>query len=137
MTATERRSERAFLIDIEGVLVRDKRYQPVPGSVGWLNGLSGRGISFRLVSNNTTHRPEELVAGLQEAIAEERLRELPGLGKKSEEKIAAASPWSSWCPERCRSASITPCGAGRVGPCSGTSKPGPSSPRSPRRSAWP
>lgn len=30
------------------------------------------------------------VAGLEEAIATERLRELPGLGKRSEEKIAAA-----------------------------------------------
>ena len=30
------------------------------------------------------------VAGLREAIASERLRDLPGLGKKSEEKIAAA-----------------------------------------------
>jgi 4-nitrophenyl phosphatase len=58
---------RAWLIDIEGVLVRDKRYQPVDGSVAWLNGLSDRGVPFCLVSNNTTHRPEELVADLQAA----------------------------------------------------------------------
>ena len=55
---------RAWLIDIEGVLVRDKRYQPVDGSVEWLRGLQERGVPFCLVSNNTTHRPPELVAAL-------------------------------------------------------------------------
>ena len=29
----DRRDYRAYLVDIEGVLVRDKRYQPVPGSI--------------------------------------------------------------------------------------------------------
>jgi 4-nitrophenyl phosphatase len=53
-----------YLVDIEGVLVRDKRYQPVTGSVEWLNELPGKGIRFCLVSNNTTHRPEGLVSEL-------------------------------------------------------------------------
>ena len=53
-----------WLIDIEGVLVRDKSYQPVPGSVAWLNGLAGEGTPFCLVSNNTTDRPEDLIARL-------------------------------------------------------------------------
>lgn len=56
--------QRLYLIDIEGVLVRDKRYQPVDGAVAWLNGLADRGIDWRLVSNNTTHRPVDLVADL-------------------------------------------------------------------------
>lgn len=56
-----------YLIDIEGVLVVDKRYQPVPGAVAWLNGLHARGIRWRLVSNNTTHPPADLVADLARA----------------------------------------------------------------------
>lgn len=58
---------RLYLVDVEGVLVVDKSYRPVPGSVAWLNGLSGRGIAWRLVSNNTTHRPADLVAALNDA----------------------------------------------------------------------
>lgn len=54
-----------YLIDVEGVLVIDKSYRPVAGAVAWLNGLDGRGIRWRLVSNNTTHRPDEQVAGLR------------------------------------------------------------------------
>lgn len=56
---------RGWLIDIEGVLVRDKAYEPVPGSVAWLNGLVQAGTPFCLVSNNTTHRPEELIGALR------------------------------------------------------------------------
>jgi len=52
----KRRDFQSYLIDIEGVLVRDKRYEPIAGSVAWLNGLHARGIDFCLVSNNTTHR---------------------------------------------------------------------------------
>ena len=55
---------RGWLIDIEGVLVRDKRYEPVPGSVAWLNGLLEADIPICLVSNNTTFRPEDLIARL-------------------------------------------------------------------------
>ncbi|MBC8423075.1 HAD-IIA family hydrolase [bacterium] len=54
----------SYLIDIEGVLVRDKRYEPVPGSVDWFNGLSEAGLGRILVSNNTTHSPEDLAADL-------------------------------------------------------------------------
>ncbi len=62
-----RRDYRAYLVDIEGVLVRDKSYQPIPGSVAWLNGLGARGVALCLVSNNTTHRPAELVEDLRAA----------------------------------------------------------------------
>ncbi|MBD3220721.1 HAD-IIA family hydrolase [bacterium] len=56
-----------YLIDIEGVLVVDKRYEPVPGAVAWLRDLDARGIRWRLVSNNTTHTPDDLVAALARA----------------------------------------------------------------------
>jgi HAD superfamily hydrolase (TIGR01450 family) len=61
-----RRDFTCHLIDIEGVLVRDKRYIPVEGSVAWYNGLSGRGIARCLVSNNTTHAPEALIGALRD-----------------------------------------------------------------------
>jgi HAD superfamily hydrolase (TIGR01450 family) len=69
---------RAWLIDIEGVLVRDKRYRPVPGSVDWLNGLVRSGTPFCLVSNNTTHRPEELIAQLAAVGYQLEVRHLVG-----------------------------------------------------------
>jgi len=56
-----------YLIDIEGVLVRDKRYEPVPGSVAWFNGLAADGHGRILVSNNTTLSPEDLAAALRDA----------------------------------------------------------------------
>ena len=55
---------KAYLIDIEGVLVRDKRYQPVPGAVDWLTSLAASGRPYCLVSNNTTHRPCDLIGDL-------------------------------------------------------------------------
>ncbi len=61
------REYRAYLCDVEGVLVRDKRYEAVPGSVAWFNGLAARGIETVLVSNNTTHAPQEVVADLRRA----------------------------------------------------------------------
>jgi 4-nitrophenyl phosphatase len=63
----QRYQRTCYLIDVEGVLVRDKRYQPIEGSVAWFNGLARRGIRACLVSNNTTHRPEEQVAVLAAA----------------------------------------------------------------------
>jgi HAD superfamily hydrolase (TIGR01450 family) len=74
---------RHYLVDIEGVLVADKRYRPIAGVVDWLNGLQDQGIGWRLVSNNTTHRPEDLLAALREAgfaLAPERLVGALGTG---------------------------------------------------------
>ena len=54
----------AWLIDIEGVLVKDKSYRPVAGSVAWMQDIQRSGVPYCLVSNNTTHRPENLVESL-------------------------------------------------------------------------
>ena len=54
----------AYLIDIEGVLVRDKRYRPIEGAVRWMNALAEAGRPYCLVSNNTTHRPGDLTDSL-------------------------------------------------------------------------
>jgi len=61
------RDYRCYLIDIEGVLVRDKRYEAIPGSREWFAGLTDRGIKYCLVSNNTTHTPDELRSDLDQA----------------------------------------------------------------------
>lgn len=53
-----------YLIDIEGVLVRDKRYAPIAGAVEWMTALHESGIPYCLVSNNTTHTPADLIADL-------------------------------------------------------------------------
>lgn len=58
---------RACLIDVEGVLVRDKSYRPVDGSPEWFADLADRGLSRVLVSNNTTFAPEELAEALRGA----------------------------------------------------------------------
>jgi len=55
---------KGYLIDIEGVLVRDKRYQPIAGAVDWFTALRDSGRPFCLVSNNTTHRPDDLIGDL-------------------------------------------------------------------------
>ncbi len=70
------REYRAYLCDVEGVLVRDKGYRAVPGSVAWFNRLAARGIASCLVSNNSTHTPAELGEALRAAgfaVAPERI----------------------------------------------------------------
>ncbi len=49
-----------LLLDIEGTIVLDKRYTPVPGSVRWYNSLTKKGVKARLVTNNTTESPDDL-----------------------------------------------------------------------------
>jgi len=49
-----------LLLDIEGTIVLDKKYTPVPGAVEWFNSLKGKGIESRLVTNNTTESPDDL-----------------------------------------------------------------------------
>ena len=45
---------RGLLLDIEGTLVADKRYQPIPGAVGFVHQIRTDGLPFRLITNNTT-----------------------------------------------------------------------------------
>lgn len=61
------RNFRTYLIDIEGVLVRDKRYTAIETAREWYTGLADRGINWCLVSNNTTHTPSELCGQLARA----------------------------------------------------------------------
>ena len=74
---------RAWLLDIEGVMVRDKRYEAVPGAVEWFAALIAAGAPYCLVSNNTTYRPTALIERLNEAgfpVTIDRLVGALGLG---------------------------------------------------------
>ncbi len=55
-----------WLIDVEGTLVIDKRYQPVPGALEWVASLRERGSRIAILTNNTTLTPDELAARLRE-----------------------------------------------------------------------
>lgn len=50
-----------YLIDIEGTIVKDKSFVPIDGATGWINSLKSKDSRFVLVSNNTTHRPIDLL----------------------------------------------------------------------------
>lgn len=54
-----------YLIDIEGTIVKDKSFAPIEGAVDWINSLKSESRRFVLVSNNTTHRPIDLLGLLR------------------------------------------------------------------------
>jgi 4-nitrophenyl phosphatase len=54
----------SYLIDIEGTIVKDKSYVPIPGAVEWVENLKSKGKKFAFVSNNTTHKPKDLLSVL-------------------------------------------------------------------------
>ncbi len=58
---------KAFLLDVEGPLVADKRYQAVSGAVAFIAELRSRGVPFRLITNNTTDSKAAIVDKLARA----------------------------------------------------------------------
>lgn len=54
-----------YLIDIEGTIVKDKSFTPIDGAIEWINSLEPKGHNFVMVSNNTTHRPGDLLVLLK------------------------------------------------------------------------
>ncbi|MHC4606322.1 MAG: HAD-IIA family hydrolase [Planctomycetota bacterium] len=56
---------RAVFFDIEGCLVADKRYLPTEGAVAFVRWLRERSLPVRLITNNTTDRPPEILAKLK------------------------------------------------------------------------
>jgi HAD superfamily hydrolase (TIGR01450 family) len=83
---------KSFLIDVEGVLVRDKAYRAIPGAVDWLASVQGRGVPFCLVSNNTTMPPWEQLAALREA----------GFDLEEDQQVGALAEGVRWLRERGR-----------------------------------
>lgn len=56
-----------LLFDIEGTLVGDKRFIPTPGALALIASLRARRFPIRLVTNNTTNTPEQLLDELDRA----------------------------------------------------------------------
>jgi 4-nitrophenyl phosphatase len=60
-------SARAFFLDLEGTLVRDKHFDPIPGAVEWVRRFKERGRGMLVTSNNTTDSPGDLHRRLEAA----------------------------------------------------------------------
>ena len=58
---------RGFLLDVEGVLVADKRYQAVAGAVEFVRQVREGDVPFRLITNNTTDSRAALLEKLARA----------------------------------------------------------------------
>ncbi len=54
-----------LLIDLDGVLVKDKELNPFPSTVEFIDFLREKKIPFRVVSNNSTRSPNKLVDDLK------------------------------------------------------------------------
>jgi 4-nitrophenyl phosphatase len=81
---------KLYLIDIEGTIVKDKSYTPIEGAIEWINSLASSSRHFTLVSNNTTHKPEELLTLLKSI----------GFVLQSDNLITCMSVASSWLKEK-------------------------------------
>ncbi|RMH80206.1 MAG: HAD-IIA family hydrolase [Acidobacteria bacterium] len=55
-----------LLLDLDGVLVKDKALNPFPDTVDFLKTLRDRSVPFRVVSNNSTRPPERMIKDLKE-----------------------------------------------------------------------
>ncbi len=56
---------KLYLVDIEGTIVKDKSFVPIEGAIDWINSFGSSPHQFVLLSNNTTHKPENLLALLK------------------------------------------------------------------------
>ncbi len=55
-----------LLLDLDGVLVKDKALNPFEDTINFLENLRKLKVPFRLVSNNSTRPPEKLLRELRE-----------------------------------------------------------------------
>ncbi len=58
---------RGLLLDVEGVLVADKRYRAVPSAVEFVAAARAAGCPLRLITNNTTDDRDTIIAKLHAA----------------------------------------------------------------------
>ena len=82
--------KKLYLVDIEGTIVKDKSFVPINGAIKWINSLASSPHEFILVSNNTTHKPEGLLAILQNL----------GFDIQKENLITCMSAALSWLEKR-------------------------------------
>ncbi|KPL01326.1 MAG: hypothetical protein AMJ91_00150 [candidate division Zixibacteria bacterium SM23_73_3] len=57
--------KKLYLVDIEGTIVKDKSFVPIEGAIDWINSFDSSLHQFVLLSNNTTHKPEDLLEVLK------------------------------------------------------------------------
>jgi 4-nitrophenyl phosphatase len=57
---------KGLLVDLDGVLTRGREMTPFPDAANFVEFLKDSGITFRIVTNNSTKSPEEIVRRLQE-----------------------------------------------------------------------
>jgi len=57
---------KAFLIDLEGTIVKDKSFTPIEGAIDFIRTLKEENIPFLIASNNSTHKLSDLTEALQE-----------------------------------------------------------------------
>ena len=77
---------KLYLVDIEGTIVKDKSYTPIEGAVEWINSFDSSPHRFILLSNNTTHRPKDLLALLRSK----------GFGVQPENLVTCMSAALNW-----------------------------------------
>jgi HAD superfamily hydrolase (TIGR01450 family) len=58
-----------FLLDLEGTLVTGKSFEPIPGVSEVLSAASSAGHSLAVLTNNTTHSPEDIQHLVTQSIA--------------------------------------------------------------------
>ena len=56
---------RGYFIDIQGTLIDDKNFLPLPGAVEFIDYLNEKNIPFVLVTNNTKRESDEFIKYLQ------------------------------------------------------------------------
>ncbi len=55
-----------LLVDLDGVLVKDKALNPFPDTLEFLDFLEKNSLPFRVVSNNSTRPPKEMLENLRQ-----------------------------------------------------------------------
>jgi len=55
-----------FLLDLEGTLVKDKSYTPIPEALEFTRLLDEKGIPWIVATNNSTEKPKRLIEILRE-----------------------------------------------------------------------
>jgi HAD superfamily hydrolase (TIGR01450 family) len=72
-----------FFLDLEGTLVQDKNYEPIPGAVDWVCALREMDRTVLVASNNTTHpirHVQQRLAGHGFCIEESDILTCSGVG---------------------------------------------------------
>ena len=54
-----------LLIDMDGVLTKDKEFNPFEHASEFIKSLKEKGVPFRIVSNNSTRSPDLIVHKLK------------------------------------------------------------------------